>query len=146
MSTVQDVITTFEQASKRVPKNINSTVYEIIQELKQAAIENSPVGDGKKGLAGLYRSSWEVNKDAAQTGMISSYSLSNTRPQAQALEEGSEPGKSPWPDIGPRTMFWKSGRIFSTQAYEGVISPKIKASVVDSFAKRIAGSIMGGFS
>jgi len=43
-------------------------------------------------------------------------------------------------------MHFKGGNIFSTQAYEGVVSPLIKADKVDDFAKRITDGIMDGFA
>jgi len=145
-ATLQEVIKTFDNASVRVPNNIKSVTYNIMQELKVLAQENSPIGDGTHGLAGLYKASWLVNKDASSTGMISSYSLFNTAPQAQVIEEGSVPGMYPWMSVGPRTMHFKGGNIFSTQAYEGVVSPLIKADKVDTFAKRITDGIMDGFA
>lgn len=61
------------------------------------------------------------------------YSFGNPTDYAHVLEYGSEPGKSPWPSAGPKTMLY-GGKIYSTQAPGGMY----ETADVDAVANRVA--------
>lgn len=59
---------------------------------------NSPVGIGEG--AGAYRRAWKITEQPGSSMVV----LTNDRPYAGVLEEGSPLGEKPWPSPGPRTV------------------------------------------
>lgn len=72
---------------------------------------------------GIFKTNWIPPVEALTENSIT-LSITNDTPYGIAIDEGSKLGSRPWPNPGPKTVLNK-GRVFSTQAPEGAISPTI---------------------
>ena len=76
--------------------------------------------------------------------------VSNDLDYGRFLEIGSEKGKRPWPKPGKRTTYGPGGRIFSTQAVGGIVTPMLEdgwfEGALTEFSGRFLMRWLGGFA
>jgi hypothetical protein len=90
------------------PAGVRKWVYDLMRRLRMAVKDATPVDTGEA------QKSWTIVRRSE-----GGYSFGNVAPYAHILETGSEPGKAPWPNVGPRTTMY-AGRIYSSQAPGGI--------------------------
>lgn len=101
----------------------------VAAKVRDALKANTPVGN-RKG-SGTAKKSWTgVRKTEG------GYSFQNLAVQSLSLEFGSATGKKPWPSTGPRTVY-KEGRIYSSQAPEGMTAKAQIEQVASSVADKL---------
>lgn len=100
-------------------KGVKRWMYNFMRKLRMQVKDATPVdsGDAQK--------SWTIVRRTE-----GGYSFGNPQPYAHILEGGSQPGKAPWPNVGPKTTLY-AGRIYSSQAPGGIFK---KARVDDVLA------------
>jgi hypothetical protein len=100
-------------------------MYDLVRKIRMACKDATPVDTGEA------RSSWTIVRRTE-----GGYSFGNITPYAHILEEGSQPGKAPWPNVGPRTQFFE-GRIYSSQAVGGIFKNAEIDTLIDDAVKEL---------
>lgn len=95
------------------------------------AQENSPVGEHN---GGTFRQRWDISeKPPLDSNAVAGVGIVNNLPYAGVLEFGSPQGGKPWPNAGTRTVL-QAGRVWSSQAPGGVITPELEAITKEAAA------------
>lgn len=98
-------------------------MYNLVRKIRMAVKEATPIDTGEA------QESWTiVRRDEG------GYSFGNIAPYARVLEKGSEPGKKPWPNPGPKTQLFE-GKIYSTQAIGGMFKKANIEDIIDTALK-----------
>ena len=120
--------------SSKVTAELTRSAIAVRQELRQRA----PVQSGE------FREAWRIEPVKSIGGRVLRVSIYNTTIQAVAIEAGSKKGTSPWPSAkSPRTAEF-AGRIWSSQAIGGTVTPMLSKSFVLNFSRRIANNVRNG--
>lgn len=101
----------------------------ILNEIKST----SPTGE-KHG--GSYKSAWNIVSLLSRGDVLASIKFTNQLPYAIHMEDGSIPGKRPWPSEGPRTVL-RDGRIWSSQYPQPVAGTAIEDANYDQLREQI---------
>lgn len=124
-------------AGEKADNNLRSSFREFLSLSKDILESKAPVDSGD------FKKSWEIHST-----QFSSYKmraiLGNDRPYAGAIEFGSAPGQSPWPNPGEKTTM-SGGRIYSTQAVGGTMDAAFSEKNVIKFAEGLAKAITRAF-
>jgi hypothetical protein len=96
-----------------VMQNIANKIYNQLKTVSGI----SPVGVGK--TKGNFKKNWNYDESKTGPNVAFQANIKNMVIYAAPLEEGSDPGQSPWPNPGSRTVSYE-GKIFSSQAPGGV--------------------------
>ncbi len=127
------------------PGQVSKLTRSVAARVKQAIISATPIGDRPLDSRQQKRTrdSWTaVTKDEG------GYSFSNPLVQAWFLEHGSKIGERPWPSVPekrPRTVYTK-GRVYSSQAPEGITAKAGMEEVANKIAKELFNLIIQGKS
>ncbi len=133
---VERIRKAFEAMTRKGP--YTQALRKFMIDFKTAAELRSPVGE-----TGDFRGDWSINDvGAGEVNVIAASSLTNTRPYADPLEYGSLLGKKPWASAGPKTVV-KNGRVWSSQAPEGVATYIIDDEGIDELLNELVNYIGG---
>jgi hypothetical protein len=112
----------------------------IASRVRDAVIDATPVGDRPlKGRKRTKKSWTAIRKDEG------GYSFENPTIQSWFLEYGSEAGSRPWPSAKSRTIY-NEGRIYSSQAPEGITARANVAELADQIATELFQLLVEGKS
>lgn len=117
--------------------NVHETLNRFIDIFENDLKEGSPVDKGD------YKDSWERSEIRVSGDSLSS-TISNKMSYGPAIEFGSMPGSSPWPNPGPKTVFMNGG-IFSSQAPNGTINNVIGEKSISLLTISLANAVIKGF-
>jgi len=132
---IRAAIEYFERLSAETKRKVKDAVNKELLDIQAALMTASPVDTG------IFRSSWSIDP-ASITGNKIQGSVYNPMVYAEVLEYGSKKGERPWKSAGLRTVE-SNGRIWSSQAKDGVISQTIDQSEIDQITEKIADSVIG---
>ena len=131
---------THDELPELTPGQVSKLTRSVASRVRKAVIASTPVGN--RPLKGRKRTKarWTaIRKDEG------GYSFENPAPQAWYLEYGSEPGEKPWPSAKSRTVYY-DGRIYSSQAPEGITSKAKADEVADQIASELFELLVEGKS
>jgi hypothetical protein len=89
---------------------------------------------------GAFRADWDIKFTGPRSKTVLSAKIFNRMPYAPPIELGSTPGQKPWPREGSKTVK-QAGRIYSSQAPGGVVTPILDDEAVTKLAEQIANVI-----
>lgn len=104
---------------------VRKWLYDLMRKLRMQVKTATPIDTGEA------QRSWTIVRRVE-----GGYSFGNIAPYAHILEEGSKPGKAPWPNVGPKTTLF-AGRIYSTQAVGGIFKEANVENVIDKAVKEL---------
>lgn len=154
MATFHDISALFKKANASMQSRISSVLYEESSKLLSDFQRNAPVDTGR------YKGNWRIKKSRfSPTNMIASFTLYNNTDYAIYMDEGAEPGKTPWfyTEDGPvqtgrlaviRGRVWAGGwNPGHERTAKGAIDPVLYKNKrrQNEIAKKIADAVIGGF-
>ncbi len=119
----------FKNLSKGLEKRLKQGLNKTLLDLKTDLILKSPVDKG------IFRSSWSMNRAIGKKNITGS--VHNHKIYASVIEKGSKKGQAPWRKAGKRTVE-SNGRIWSSQAKDGLISQMINDQYLDRLSANIS--------
>jgi hypothetical protein len=123
---------------KLTPGQVSKVVRSVAARLRKEVVAATPVGN--RAGAGTTKRSWTPVRKVEK-----GYSFGNPTIQSWFLEHGSQAGERPWPNPRSRTVF-NHGRIYSSQAPEGISVKADADRVVQEAAVRLINRVVKGES
>jgi hypothetical protein len=106
-------------SAKEAKKNLDALLKELSNRVRQRVISSTPRDSGMAARSWTQPRFEKIDESFPVGRQSRGISFGNTAPYAHILETGSQPGKRPWPSVGPRTVE-QAGRIYSSQAPGGI--------------------------
>lgn len=130
-----------EDFPELTPGQLSRLTRSVASRIRDAVKLATPIGN--RGKPGTTRKAWTpVKRDEG------GYSFENPLIQIKSLEYGSKIGKRPWPsvpDYRPRTVY-NHGRVYSSQAPEGITTKADIQGVMDEVVEVLAKKLIKGES
>ena len=137
MKNINEVNEYIIKSGKLADINVLGALGNFVKFVENELVNRAPVDSGD------FRDSWE-SSSISKTSKGVTARITNDKIYADAIEFGSTPGESPWPNPGPKTRM-SGGRIYSSQAVGGTIKKALSDKNINEFAKKIANSILMAF-
>lgn len=136
MTSSSKISAEFDKITKTMQRKAKIALNKAALDLVSALDAVSPVDTG------AFRASWDFKEDVKTPGILAQITVFNSMPYAGPLDLGSPKGGVPWPSAGPKTVE-REGRIFSSQAPDGVVGPILDETYLNDLQKRMSIFVLG---